>query len=130
MIEKLKELIENSNLSEIEKSQMVEFVTKSDVEEKIKTKDKFLIETTTEHDVDNILFACDYFIIYTKRNDSFFEDGYPVRSIYRDNRGFWSKSISINNNFDRAMLKCLEMKHLGYNSEFTEFACKMLGIES
>lgn len=30
--------------------------------------------------------------------------------------------------FDEAVLKCLEVKHLKLNSQFTYFACKMLGI--
>ena len=129
MIEKLKELIENSNLSKIERIQAVAFITKAAKEQEAETETINLIEDISEEKVDNVLLLiAEDFIIYTRRNNK--ANQYPIRSIYRNNEGFWKRNPCVNDNFDRAMLKCLEMKHLGYNSEFTEFACKMLVIEN
>jgi len=130
MIEKLKELIENSNLSKIERIQMVAFITKAAKEQEAETETTTLIGYVSEEKVDSVLLKTADFIIYSKRNDRAFENEYPIRSIYKDALGVWRRNSSVNNNFDRAMLKCLEMKHLGYNSQFTEFASKMLGIEN
>jgi len=130
MIEKLKELIENSNLSKIERIKMLAFITKAAKEQEAETEITTIIGYVSEEKVESVLLKTEDFIIYSKRNDRAFENEYPIRSIYNDGLGVWRRNPCVNDNFDKAMLKCLEMKYLGYNSQFTEFACKMLGIEN
>jgi hypothetical protein len=130
MIEKLKQLIENSNLSKIERIKMTAFITKAAIEQESETETINLIGYVSEEKADCVLLKTEDFIIYSKRNDRSLENEYPIRSIYKDALGVWRRNPNVSDNFDKAMLKCLEMKHLGYNSQFAEFACKMLGVEN
>lgn len=40
----------------------------------------------------------------------------------------YADTYTSSKSFDEAVLRCLEVKHLRLNSQFTYFACKMLGI--
>lgn len=69
--------------------------------------------------------------IYTvrpKEKDDW-ETKYPYRSIVKNKDGKWTRSCTVSPTLDIAYLVYLENKHLGLNSQFSEFAMKMLGIK-
>jgi hypothetical protein len=53
---------------------------------------------------------------------------YPFRSIYLSKKGTWERTNTVSQSFDLAFLVYLQYKHLGLNSQFVDFAMKMLEI--
>jgi hypothetical protein len=130
--EKLKELINNSELNQLQQNVMVGFIDRANELEQLRREDRKLIEEAGGVNyLDEVILSNDDVKIYTvrpKEKDDW-ETKYPYRSIVKNKDGKWTRSCTVSPTLDIAYLVYLENKHLGLNSQFSEFAMKMLGIK-
>lgn len=130
MIEdKIKELIENSELNRVQKTISKGFIERSlEAEEKVSNDLKLIKEIGKEKIIDEVLYSSDEVKIYSVGGKGEWEIKYPIRSIYKKDDK-WRRNSTVSPDFDTAYLSYLQHKHLGANSDFSYFAMKMLGIE-
>jgi len=130
--EKLKELITNSDSNQVRKNIMIGFIDRATENDSLKREDRKLIEEvgSVKH-LDEVVLSNDDVKIYTVRpkgNDDW-DTKYPYRSIFKNKNGKWERTCTVSPSFDLAYLTYLEKKYLGLNSQFTDFAIKMLDIK-
>lgn len=129
--EKIIELVDNSEFPQIQKNLMKGFIDRAKEEKEEKQKDRQLIEqVANEKKLAEIVLSTDEVKIYTVIVKDEWEAKYPFRSIYVDENGNWRRTHIISPTFDVAFLVYLQYKHLGDNSQFADFAMKMLGIQN
>lgn len=130
--EKLKELITNSDSNQLQKNVMIGFITRAEESEDKNSEDRQLvIDIANEKRLSKIVLSNDEVKIYTvnpKGKDDW-ETKYPYRSIFKNKKGQWERTCTVSPSFDLAYLTYLEKKYLGLNSQFTDFAIKMLEIK-
>lgn len=126
----LKELITNSNVDRLLKLSMLGFVTRAAADEKLNREAReMVIEIGREKKINDIVLSSDDLIIYTVYGDGEWEKKYPYRSIFKDEKGIWRQCSTVSQSFDLAFLVYLQNKYLGDNSQFVDFAAKMLEIK-
>jgi len=131
-LEKLNELVDNSELNQLQKTITKGFLSRANDYELERSEKRDLIETTYgDVAIDEIVLATDEVIIFKimprKRDAHEWDTKYPFRSILLKN-GKWKRVNTVSPSLDTAFLCYLESKYLGSNSNFTEFALKMLEI--
>lgn len=128
--DKLKELVNNSELSQVQKNIMNGFVQRaSDAQDK-KSEDRLLIEQVAhEKHLSQIVLSTDEVKIYTVNGSDKWDIENPYRSIFVGKKGTWERSGMVSPSLDTAFLVYLQTKHLGFNSQFADFAIKMLEID-
>jgi hypothetical protein len=128
--EKLKEFILNSELPQLQKNVITGFIDRAKEEQERKREDRQLIEqVANEKKLSEIILSTDEVKIYTVSGKDEWDVKYPFRSIYLNKKGAWAKTNTVSQSFDVAFLVYLQHKHLGLNSQFVEFAMKMLEIK-
>ena len=92
--------------------------------------DRELISQVAKEDKDKLLevvLSTDEVKVYTVSGKDEWDIKYPFRSIYAE-KGTWKRSSTVSPTFDIALIVYLQNKYLGLNSQFVEFAMKMLEI--
>lgn len=133
MSEKLKDLVDTSTLSSIQKLQLHTFIDRATDRELDKAQSYDLIARTSSEKANNIVISTNDVKIFTVQPTGNSEDWsrlYPYRVIYKDDsRGKWRRVATVSPTLDVALLVYLSHKHLGEGSQFTDFAAKMLNIK-
>lgn len=127
--EKIKELVNNSELLQHQKYIMNGFIDRAIDEQERKRKDRQLIEQVAkEKKLAEVILSTDEVKIYTVSGKEEWDIKYPFRSIYLTKAGIWARTNTVSPTLDLAFLVYLQYKHLGINSQFFDFAMKMLEI--
>lgn len=127
--EKIKELINNSEFSQIHKNVFNGFIDRAKDEQDRKQEDRKLIEqVANEKKLSEVILSTDEVKVYTVSGKDEWDVKYPYRSIYLSKKGTWERSNTVSPNLDLAFLIYLQYKHLGLNSQFVDFSMKMLEI--
>lgn len=128
-IEKIKEFVNNSELPQLQKNVMNGFIDRAKDEQDRKQEDRQLIEqVANEKKLSEVILSTDEVKIYTVSSKDEWDIRYPFRSIYLSKKGTWERTNTVSPSLDLAFLVYLQYKHLGLNSEFADFALRMLGI--
>lgn len=122
--DKLIELIDNSELMPAQKMFFKGLIQRSD--ERIKERE-FIQQISNEKYINEVHVSTDDVKIYDIQKKIYADA--PYRFIYRDKDGKWRNGYSLSPSIDIAYLAYLELKYLGDNSRFTQFAMKMLEIK-
>lgn len=129
-IDKLKELIESSELSQLQKNVMNGFIQRAKDEQERKSEDRQLIEQVANvKNLSEVVLSTYEVKIYTVSGIDEWDIKYPFRSIYLDKQGKWRRVNTVAPTLDTAFLNYLEYKHIGWNTRFADFAIKMLEIK-
>ena len=126
--ENIKRLITESNNNTLFKTIANKYI--DGVEEMLSTRslNRELVETVaTEKHLLNILYASDEVIFYTVYGNDEWSIKYPVRSIYKNDKGNWERCATVAPTMDTAYLVYLEDKQKARG--FADFALKMLDIK-
>ena len=127
--EKFKEFVNNSELPQIQKNVMNGFIDRAKDEQERKREDRQLIEqVANEKKLSEVILSTDEVKIYTVSGKDEWDIKYPFRIIYLGKKGTWERTNTVSPSFDLAFLVYLQYKHLGLNSQFVDFAMKMLEI--
>lgn len=128
--DKIKELVNGSDLPEIQKNILNGFVDRAKDEDERKQEDRQLIEQVTrENKLSEVILSTDEVKIFTVSGKDEWDTKYPYRSIYLSKKGTWERTNTVSPTLDTAFLVYLEHKHLDANSRFVDFALKMLEIK-
>lgn len=131
LIEKLKDLVNGSEMARFEKTIMLGHIERWLQDDLNKEEDRSLVQqVTNEKCLSEILISTDHVKIYTVSGKDEWSIKYPYRSIFLNQQGIWQRSTTVSPSLDSAYLVYLEKKHLGQNSQFADFACKMLDIKT
>ena len=123
--EKIKEFVNNSELSQLQKNVMNGFIDRAKEEQERKREDRQLIEqVANEKKLSEVILSTDEVKIYTVSGKDEWDTKYPFRSIYLTKTGIWARTNTVSPSFDLAFLVYLQYKHLGLNSQFVDFAMK------
>ena len=129
--EKIKEFVNNSELPQLQKNVMNGFIDRAKKEQQRKNEDRQLIEqVANEKKLSEIVLSTDEVMIYTVRGKRESDINYPFRIIYISKKGIWERIAIASPTFDLAFLIYLQYKYLGVNSQFADFAIKMLEISN
>jgi hypothetical protein len=127
--DKIKEFVNNSGLPQMQKNVMTGFIDRAKDEQERKREDRQLIEQVAkEKKVLKVILSTDEVKIYTVFGKDEWDIKYPFRSIYLNKEGTWGRTNTVSPTLDLAYLVYLQSKHLGINSQFVDFAMKMLEI--
>ena len=130
--EVIKELVNNTELPQLQKNVMNGFIDRAGQDQEARLKDRQLIEqVANEKNLSEVVLSTNVVKIYTispRRPNDELDIKYPFKSIYLDKKGIWQKTNTMSPTLDLAFLNYLEYKHLGLNSQFADFAMKMLEI--
>ncbi len=130
--EKLKELIDNSDSNQLQKNVMIGFIDRAKENESLRREYRKLIEEVGDvKNLHEIVLSNDEVKIYTvqAKDKDDWDTKYPYRSIFKNNEGRWQRTCTVSPSLDVAYLVYLEKKYLGLNSQFSNFAIKMLEIK-
>lgn len=131
--DKLIQLINDNYPNQLQKNMMIGFVERAEEsQDKYREDRKLIEETANEKYLSEILLSTDDVKIYTihpRRKDDEWDTKYPYRSIFLNGKGNWERVNTVSPTFDVAFLVYLQYKQLGQNSQFVEFAAKMLDIK-
>jgi hypothetical protein len=129
--DKLEELIDGSDLNQMQKNITKGFIlrAKEDLEEV--GKDRKLIEETYSKDMyfDIILSTEEVKIFKIKNSKNKWDVKYPYRSIFLKDKGKWERVSTVSPSLDIAFLNYLGLKYDGYSTRFADFAMRMLEIK-
>ena len=124
----IKQLIEESNHTSLVKTLANKYI--DGLEEMLSTRslNRELVETVArEKHLLDILYASDEVIFYTVYGNDEWSIKYPVRSIYKNDKGNWERCATVAPTMDTAYLVYLENKQDARG--FADFALKMLDIK-
>lgn len=124
----IKQVIEESNHTSLAKTLANKYI--DGLEEMLSTRslNRELVETVArEKHLLDILYASDEVIFYTVYGNDEWSIKYPVRSIYKNNKGNWERCATVAPTMDTAYLVYLENKQDARG--FADFALKMLDIK-
>ena len=124
----IKQVIEESNHTSLVKTLANKYI--DGLEEMLSTRslNRELVETVArEKHLLDILYASDEVIFYTVYGNDEWSIKYPVRSIYKNNKGNWERCATVAPTMDTAYLVYLENKQDARG--FADFALKMLDIK-
>lgn len=131
--EKIKDLINNSDSLQIHKNILCGLIDRATDEQEIRQADRKLIEEVAkEKKLLEVIISTDEVKIYTispRGTSDEWDIKYPFRSIYRLTSGTWVRTATVSPDLDTAYLVYLQHKYLGMNSQFVDFAIKMLEIK-
>lgn len=99
-----------------------------DLLNKYKEEDEILDATYRKRKGQEVVLILPDFAIIHQFNNPTFEDA-PYKVVIR-NEAEWKETSTCYKSLDQALLGGLEYKYLGLNSQFTQFATKMLEMES
>lgn len=129
-IQALEDLLAKSELNTLQKNLLSRFIARAKHEQNKKNEYLQLVEqVANERRVSEILYSNDEVIIYSINGKDEWDIKYPIRGIFINENKVWKRIHNVSPSFDLAYLNYLEKKHLGDNSQFTDFAIKMLGIK-
>jgi len=131
-IQKLEELIENSDFNRVSKNILIGFLDGANQERIKRSEDRELIEKVYGlKNLSDIVLSNDDVKIFTvsQHSKDQWDKVYPFRSIYKDKNQCWQRTNTVSPTFDVAYLVYLQNKQLGLNSQFVDFAIKMLDIK-
>lgn len=130
-MEKILNLIENSEDSNFTKIRMKSFVNRANEAIQEHQSDMNLIsEVGHERKAFEIILSTDEIKVYkTLNTKGEIVNEYPYKFIYKNLEGKWVNSHTISPSFDVTLLSYLEEKYCGLNSQFSLFASRMLGIK-
>lgn len=118
-----------SELPQLQKNAMNGLIDRAKAEQERKREDRRLIEqVANEKKLSEIILSTDEVKIYTVIGKGEWDVKYPFRSIYLGRKGTWENTNTVSPTLDSAFLVYLQYKHLGSNSQFVDFAMKMLEI--
>jgi hypothetical protein len=130
MIDKLKELVESSEMSNLQKMVINGFIERSkQAADKHSSDISWIEQVANEKYISEVILSTEEVKIYTVRGKDEWAIKYPYRSIFINKSGNWERSTTVSPSLDVALLVYLEKKHLGSNSQFLSFALKMLEIK-
>ena len=124
----IKQLIEESNHTSLVKTLANKYI--DGLEEMLSTRslNRELVETVArEKHLLDILYASDEVMFYTVYGNDEWSIKYPVRSIYKNDKGNWERCATVAPTMDTAYLVYLENKQDVRG--FTDFALKVLDIK-
>ena len=124
----IKQLIEESNHTSLVKTLANKYI--DGLEEMLSTRslNRELVETVArEKHLLDILYASDEVMFYTVYGNDEWSIKYPVRSIYKNDKGNWERCATVAPTMDTAYLVYLENKQDARG--FADFALKMLDIK-
>lgn len=126
----IRNLIAFSNWPALQKAATLGFIDRMDEAERKRQEDRLLIEEIGKVDnISEVILSTDDMKIFSVRPSKLgWDEKYPYRSIYRDEKLAWNRVGTVSPSFEIAFLVCLQHKQLGANSQFAEFAVKMLNI--
>lgn len=131
IFEKIKEIAINSDLPPQQKNVINGFIDRAKDEQERERYDRQLIEqVANEKKLSEVILSTDEVKIYTISGKDEWDIKYPFRSIYLSKNGTWERTNAVSPTFDLALLVYLQYKHLGANSQFVDFATKMLEINN
>ncbi len=126
--ENIKQLIIESDSNTLFKTLANRYI--DGVEDMLSTRslNRELVETVArEKHLLDILYASDEVIFYTVYGKDEWSIKYPVRSIYKNDKGNWERCATVAPTMDTAYLVYLEDKQKARG--FADFALKMLDIK-
>ena len=124
----IKQVIEESNHTSLFKTIANKYIDGTEDLLSIKRKNRELVETVArEKHLLDILYASDEVIFYTVYGNDEWSIKYPVRSIYKNDKGNWERCATVAPTMDTAYLVYLENKQDARG--FADFALKMLDIK-
>lgn len=127
--DKIKEFVNNSELPQLQKNVMNGFIDRAKQAQDKNLEDRALIEQFfNEKKLSEVLISTDEVKIYSVTGNDEWDVKYPIRFIFVGKKGIWYRSNEVSPNVDLAFLVYLQQKHLGSNSQFVDFAMKMLEI--
>ena len=128
--EKLNSLVENSDLNRLQKTVTLGFIHRSLEKDDKESKDRELIREVGKcKNLSEVILSTDEVKIYSvSHNGDEWDSKYPFRCIYKKDDK-WLRIPVVSPTFEVAFLNYMETKHIGGNSDFTSFACKMLDID-
>ena len=125
---KIKQFIDSSELPKLQKNVMNGFIDRAKESQEKRRSDVALIEEIARRKLLEVILSTDELKIYTVSGKDEWDIKYPFRSIYINKKGEWDNVTTVSPTLDLAFLTYLQYKHLGLNSEFANFAMKMLEI--
>lgn len=126
---RLVELVKASSNNEFQKGLDLAFIARAEEDYNKKRQDVLLIEQVSgAKKVSEVLLSNDEVKIYTISGKDEWDIKYPYRSIFLNKKGVWETTNVVSHSFDLAFLIYLQAKQLGHNSQFLDFAMKMLEI--
>ena len=131
IIREFQDLVEDSIRSGYDEQNKAqeELIDRAKEEQERKREDRQLIEqVANEKKLSEVILSTDEVKIYTVSGKDEWDIKYPFRSIYLTKTGIWARINTVSPTFDLAFLVYLQYKHLGLNSQFVDFAMKMLEI--
>lgn len=121
--------VSDDQLDQRQKNQLQQIIEESQKRSEEENKLLEILDKIEYHafnlKIKEILFHNDEVIFYSVTSRNSHDQQYPYRFIYKKDDK-WLRSIHISNNFENLFLQFLETKYLGLNSQFTQFAIKML----
>ena len=124
----IKQVIEESNHTSLAKTLANKYIDSTEYVLSFERKNRELVETVaTEKHLLNILYTSDEVIFYTVYGNDEWSIKYPVRSIYKNDKGNWERCATVAPTMDTAYLVYLEDKQKARG--FADFALKMLDIK-
>ena len=124
----IKQVIEESNHTSLVKTLANKYIDSTEYVLSIERKNRELVETVArEKHLLDILYASDEVIFYTVYGNDEWSIKYPVRSIYKNDKGNWERCATVAPTMDTAYLVYLENKQNARG--FADFALKMLDIK-
>lgn len=131
VVNKLKELVENSQeLNPMQRNHILGFISRAEEMETKYQYDRDLVEAIAkERKPFEVVLSNERVKIYKVTGKDEWDTKYPFRSILCNEKGVWEKCSTVSPTFDLAFLTYLEKRHIGLNSQFVEFAAKMLEIK-
>lgn len=128
--ERLIRLIEaDEHNNQLQKNILKGFVLRAEQNETERRKDRELIEEVANiKNLSEVVLSTEDLKIYTIYGKDEWDIKYPYRAIFLEN-GKWLRTNTVSPSLDIAFLVYLEKKYLGSNSQFADFALKMLDIK-
>jgi len=128
---KIKDLIEKSELNQMQKNIAKGFIDRATAfeEENKQTVDLIKSLEYKLHSIKKVCIKTENYIIYqlTPNEKDEWSIKYPFRSIIKS-KDNWFKTSMVSHNIDVAVLVALQELYLGANSDFADFSMKILEI--
>ncbi len=125
----LQKLIDDSDLNQIQKNINKGFILRAEDAENKKQEDRDLIETVYGKRAEDVVLSTeDVKIFKIRETKDEWDIKYPYRAIYFKD-GKWLRTNTVSPTLEVMFLVYLENKYIGVNSQFTDFAMRMLEIK-
>lgn len=126
---KIEDLIDNSDLTILNKNLLFNFVSRAKEQEEERRKVRYLIEEICRvRKLEEVVLATEELIIYKIKVKDEWDAKYAFRGIYfKENN--WHRIHTFCTSVDEVLLTYLGEQYLGNNNQFANFALKMLEIK-